>query len=67
MQKIIDYVYCAAILHNWLIEDPIPIDWIEEPLEEDEDANTLLVPDQINKDTRRNIMLGYMLEKYNYF
>ena len=46
MSKIIDYFNCACILHNWLIDDPIPPQWIEPPLDEDDAWDDRVVPNE---------------------
>ena len=67
MRKIINYVYCAAILHNWLIEDPIPQDWVDLAGENDEDEHMNAMAQGNEEDSRRTRMLGYILEKFNFY
>ena len=65
MRKIIDYFHCACIFHNWLIDDPIPPQWMDLPLEEDDDLNDQVVPNEDNNCVRRTQLYGYILEKFN--
>ena len=67
IRKIIDYFHCACILHNWLIDDPIPPQWMDLPLEEDDDLNDQVVPNEDNNCVRRTQLYGYILEKFNYY
>ena len=46
MAKIIEYFQCACILHNWLIDDPIPSQWMEPPLDEGDYLNDQVVPNE---------------------
>lgn len=67
MIKIVDYVNCASILHNWLIHDPIPSSWIDEEDEEDDYVNNHNENNTDGSDSRRNHLLGYILEKFNFY
>ena len=65
IKRLIRYVMCGCILHNLLIEEPIPPDW--EPdihdngLDEDDALNSTLPIDAAGGE-RRNQLLCYMLE-----
>ena len=62
LQKVIDFFNCACILHNWLIKDPVPLNWIEIDIEEDDVINRR-IPENEEGNSRRSQMLGYLLEK----
>jgi len=54
---------CACILHNLLIDHPVPPDWLDETLQElesDDELNHSL--EQRGGDTRRNQVFVHMLE-----
>ena len=56
---------CAVILHNMLIGDDIPDEWLQvEPLDEDDELNNE-VSDE-NDDERRKQLLAYILEQRGY-
>ena len=55
MSKIIDYFNCACILHNWLIDDPIPPQWIEPLLDEDDEWNDRVVPNEHDNLLTKNV------------
>ena len=58
----IDFFNCACILHNWLIKDPVPLNWIDTEIEEDDVINRR-IPENEEGNSRRSQMLGYLLEK----
>ncbi|KAL7571872.1 hypothetical protein ACA910_002944 [Epithemia clementina (nom. ined.)] len=73
VQKILDYILCTVILHNFLIErkDKIPDEWIE--LYDNEDVGLSLPDDDpvnvpinanLPNDFRRQQILYYMNEHY---
>jgi len=54
---------CACILHNLLIDHPVPPDWLDEMLQElelDDELNHSV--EQRGGDTRRNQVFAHMLE-----
>jgi len=55
---------CACILHNLLIDRPVPPDWLDETLEElDQDDELNQSMEQSGGDARRNQVFAYMLEE----
>ena len=58
------HAMCACILHNLLIDHPVPPDWLDETLEElDQDDELNQSVGQSGGDTRRNQVFAYMLEE----
>jgi len=56
-------VLCACILHNLLLEHPVPLDWFDddiENLEQDDELNQSV--ENSSLDTRLNQVFAYMLE-----
>ena len=54
---------CACILHNLLIDHPVPPDWLDETLQElesDDELNHSV--EQRGGDTRHNQVFAHMLE-----
>ena len=52
-----------CVLHNLLIDHPVPPDWLDETLEElDQDDELDQSVEQSGGDTRRNQVFAYMLE-----
>ena len=55
----------ACILHNVLIEHPVPPDWfVNNVLEIDQEDELNQPLDQRDADTRRNQVFAYMLEEH---
>ena len=64
LDTILRHAMCACILHNLLIDHPVPPDWLEETLEElDQDDELNQSVGQSGGDTRRNQVFAYMLEE----
>lgn len=72
MIRLMRYIVSACILHNLLINDKIPNEWIEEEdsehavLEPDDELNQPMDYWHINDDTRRSQIFAYVLEKCGY-
>jgi len=63
LDAILRQAMCACILHNLLIDNPVPPDWFDETLEElDQDDELNQSVEQSGGNTRRNQVLAYMLE-----
>jgi len=63
LDVILRQAMCACILHNLLIDHPVPPDWFDETLEElDQDDELNQSVEQSSGDTRRNQVFAYMLE-----
>ena len=63
LDVILRQAMCACILHNLLIDHPVPPDWFDETLEElDQDDELNQAVEQSSADTRRNQVFAYMLE-----
>ena len=63
LDAILKLTLCACILHNLLIEHPVPPDWFNddiENLEQDDELNHSL--ENSSSDTRCNQVFAYMLE-----
>jgi len=63
LDAILRQAMCAFILHNLLIDHPVPPDWFDEMLEElyqDDELNQSV--EQSGGDTRCNQVFTYMLE-----
>ena len=55
---------CACILHNLLIDHPVPPDWFDATIEElDQDDELNQSVEQSGGDTRCNQVFAYMLEE----
>jgi len=55
---------CACILHNLLIDQPVPPDWFNERMEElDQDCELNQSMEQSSGDTRCNQVFTYMLDE----
>ena len=64
LDTILRHAMCACILHNLLIDHPVPPDWLDETLEElDQDDELNQSVGQSGGDTRRNQVFAYMLEE----
>ena len=63
MKRVIKYFMCAVILHNLLIDEPIPSEWMDDPdcdvLEEDDQLN---MPVTAEGARRREQLFAYILE-----
>ena len=54
---------CACILHNLLLEHPVPQDWFNDEMENlDQDDELNQSVENSSSDTRRNQVFAYMLE-----
>ena len=63
LDAILGQAMCACILHNILIDHPVPPDWFDVMLEElDQDDELNQSVEQSGGDTRRNQVFAYMLE-----
>jgi DDE superfamily endonuclease len=62
LRKIINLFTCACILHNWLIEEPFPPEWIAKDDENDEEWKMQGI-DVVQSDERRKQLHAYMMEK----
>jgi len=63
LDAIIKLTLCACILHNLLIEHPVPPDWFNyemENLDQDDELNQSV--ESSSSDTRCNQVFAYMLE-----
>ena len=63
LKRIIRHVTAAVILHNLLIQDPIPEEWIDEdflPLDDDDELNSQL-PDDTEGNRLRQQLLAYLM------
>jgi len=64
LDAILRHAMCACILHNLLIDHPVPPDWLDETLEElDQDDELNQSVGQSGGDARRNQVFAYMLEE----
>ena len=64
LDAILRQAMCACILHNLLIDHPVPPNWFDETLQEleqDDELNQSL--EQSGGDTRLNQVFAYMLEE----
>ena len=63
MDVILKLTLCACILHNLLLEHPVPPDWFDDDIEslEQEDELNQSVENSI-LDTRHNQVFAYILE-----
>jgi hypothetical protein len=64
MKRIVEYVKCACIFYNWLVKDPIPTEWLDPPIPDNDDVNTL-IPETVDGSARRNQLLGFVLEYFD--
>ena len=63
LDSILRQAMCAFILHNLLIDHPVPPDWFDKTLEELEQEDELNQSvEQSGGDTRCNQVFMYMLE-----
>ena len=66
MHQIIRLFTCAVILHNLVVQDPVPADWElrgkEDNLDEDDALNLSL--DFMPDNTCRDQVMAYLLEKH---
>jgi len=63
LDVILKLTLCACILHNLLLEHPVPPDWFDddiENLEQDNELNQYV--ENSSLDTRCNQVFAYMLE-----
>ena len=63
MDVILKLTLCACILHNLLLEHPVPPDWFADDianLEQDDEVNQSV--ENSSSDTRCNQVFAYMLE-----
>jgi hypothetical protein len=69
MVRLLRYIISACILHNLVIEDRVPREWLQkdddcgDDLLEDDELNQAIDFWHINDDTRRSQLLSYILEK----
>ena len=64
LDAILKQAMCACILHNLLIDHPVPPDWLDETLEElDQDDELNHSVEQSGGDTRRNQVFSFTLEE----
>ena len=64
LDSILKTTLCACILHNLLIEHPVPPDWLDAEIVELEHEDELTQSIEINTlDTKHNQVLAYMLEE----
>jgi len=65
MDSILKSMLCACILHNLLIEHPVPPDWLDDNIVELDQEEKLNQSVEHNaSDTRCNQVFAYMLEEY---
>jgi len=58
-------IVCACILHNLLIDQPVPPDWFNKTIEELDQDDELNQPmEQSSGDTRCNQVFAYMLNEH---
>jgi len=63
LDAILKLKLCACILHNLLIEHPVPPDWFNDTMEKlDQDDELNQSVKNSSSDTRRNQVFAYMLE-----
>ena len=63
LDAILRHAMCACILHNLLIDHPVPPDWLDEMLEElDQDDELNQSVEKSGLDTRCDQVFAYMLE-----
>ena len=65
LDTILKPTMCACILHNLLIESPVPPDWFDDNVVELDQEDKLNHPiDHSDADTRHNQVFAYMLEEH---
>ena len=63
LDAILKLTLCACVLHNLLIEHPVPPDWFDDDIEDLEQEDELnQSAENSSSDTRRNQVFAYMLE-----
>ena len=63
LDAILKLTLCACVLHNLLIEHPVPPDWFNDEMENlDQDDELNKSAENSSSDTRRNQVFAYMLE-----
>jgi len=63
LDAILKFTLCACILHNIMLEHPVPQDWFDDEMENlDQDDEFNQSVENSSSDTRRNQVFAYMLE-----
>ncbi len=66
MKKVIDRVLCCVILHNMLLHDPIPEEWLnydeDDDVEEELENNPLMQP-TLQSNARREQLRAFVVER----